>query len=176
MQVLHQGSWVAVAFGRDRAGGHSPYGSSRAESGRYVSSDIRQQRDHRRHVERHHNLQRVRAGFGRCRPALNTLGATWTAIVSTATVNAVDNISWQSATDEIYGLDGTLVSDPNGLLFSDSNDGHFDNAIPTDETGAGDSEQHRMDGHVAGASTGVAVSQWARTLPLRVARAATTCM
>ena len=69
-------------------------------------------------------------------PALNTLGATWTAIVSTADVNAVDNISWQSATDSVYGLDGTLVSDPGGPLFYDSNDGHFDNAIPTDETGA----------------------------------------
>lgn len=64
------------------------------------------------------------------------LNATWTAIASTGTVNAVDNISWLSATDMIYGLDGTLVSDPSHLLFYDSNDAFFDAAIPTYEDGS----------------------------------------
>ncbi len=69
-------------------------------------------------------------------PALDSLGATWTAIASTLSVNAVDNISWQSATDKIYGLDGTLVSGPTSLLFFDSNDGFFNAPIPTHEDGS----------------------------------------
>jgi len=68
-------------------------------------------------------------------PQLSALSATWTAIVSTLAVNAVDNISWLPASDEIYGLDGTLVSGPSSLLFYDSNDGFFAAPIPTDETG-----------------------------------------
>jgi hypothetical protein len=68
-------------------------------------------------------------------PALNALNATWTAIASTQNVNAVDNIDWQSATDMIYGLNGTFVSGPSSLLFFDSNDGFFAAPIPTDEDG-----------------------------------------
>jgi hypothetical protein len=64
------------------------------------------------------------------------LGATWTAIASTGAVNAVDNINWQSSVDQIYGLDGTLVSSPSALLFYDSNDAFFAEAIPTYEDGS----------------------------------------
>ncbi len=67
---------------------------------------------------------------------LAALGATWTAIASTGAVNAVDNINWQSATDHIYGLDGTLVSGPGSLLFYDSNDAFFAEPIPTYEDGS----------------------------------------
>lgn len=52
-------------------------------------------------------------------PDLSALGATWFAIASTASVNAIDNIG-SPFPDGVYRLDGTKVADGTAGLFSGS--------------------------------------------------------
>lgn len=53
-------------------------------------------------------------------PELLALGATWTAIGTTASVNAIDNIGFSPSDVGIYRLDGAKIADGTGGLFSGS--------------------------------------------------------